>query len=194
MPEDLSGADAPLVLASGAVADTDLRGADGPVALPQVALDVGHRLPRVRLAACVRGHRAAQIALGALLLATLAIAVFAAGGPSILVPRAGQAFPNWEAGPLHDLGLRPISNPVTLGSVFSGVLIAMLLIYGVLLASLRTLSMRTIAIAVVALHVIVLLSPPMQLSDVFNYLGYARLGALHDLNPYSHVIRQELFD
>jgi alpha-1,6-mannosyltransferase len=34
----------------------------------------------------------------------------------------------------------------------------------------------------------------MQLTDLFNYLGYARLGALHHLNPYTHVIRQELFD
>ena len=54
--------------------------------------------------------------------------------------------------------------------------------------------MRTIAIVVVALHVILLLSPPMQLTDMFNYLGYARLGALHHLNPYTHVIKQELFD
>ena len=41
---------------------------------------------------------------------------------------------------------------------------------------------------------ILLLSPPMQLTDLFNYLGYARLGALHHLNPYTHTIRQELFD
>src|SRR5205823_5782239 len=26
------------------------------------------------------------------------------------------------------------------------------------------------------------------LTDLFNYLGYARLGALHHLNPYTHVI------
>jgi hypothetical protein len=47
---------------------------------------------------------------------------------------------------------------------------------------------------VVALHLVLLLSPPMQLTDIFNYLGYARLGALHHLNPYTHTIRQELFD
>ena len=44
------------------------------------------------------------------------------------------------------------------------------------------------------LHVILLMSPPLQLTDVFNYLGYARLGGLHHLNPYTHVIRQEFFD
>ena len=48
--------------------------------------------------------------------------------------------------------------------------------------------------AIVALHVILLLSPPLQLTDVFNYLGYARLGGLHGLNPYTHVIEQEMHD
>jgi uncharacterized membrane protein len=46
----------------------------------------------------------------------------------------------------------------------------------------------------VALHVIVLMSPPQQLTDVFNYLGYARLGGLHGLNPYTHVINAEMHD
>ena len=48
--------------------------------------------------------------------------------------------------------------------------------------------MRTIVISIVALHAILLLSPPLQLTDLFNYLGYARLGGLHHLNPYTHVI------
>jgi alpha-1,6-mannosyltransferase len=47
---------------------------------------------------------------------------------------------------------------------------------------------------VLALHVILLMSPPLQLEDVFNYLGYARLGALHGLNPYTHVILDEAHD
>jgi len=29
---------------------------------------------------------------------------------------------------------------------------------------------------------------------MFNYLGYARLGGLHGLNPYTHVIGQEMHD
>jgi len=47
---------------------------------------------------------------------------------------------------------------------------------------------------VLALHAILLLSPPQQLNDVWNYLGYARLGAVHHLNPYTHVIAQEIHD
>ncbi len=48
--------------------------------------------------------------------------------------------------------------------------------------------MRTIVVTILALHAIVLFSPPLQLTDVFNYLGYARLGGLHHLSPYTHVI------
>jgi Glycosyltransferase family 87 len=70
----------------------------------------------------------------------------------------------------------------------------MLVAYAAALAAIRTLSLRTIALTVLGLNLILLLSPPMQLTDLFNYLGYARLGALHHLNPYTHVIRQELFD
>jgi alpha-1,6-mannosyltransferase len=38
--------------------------------------------------------------------------------------------------------------------------------------------------AVVALHAVFLLAPPMLSTDIFSYLDYARLGAVHGLNPY----------
>ena len=41
--------------------------------------------------------------------------------------------------------------------------------------------------AIVAAHVILLLGPPLISQDVFGYLGFARLGALHGLDPYTHV-------
>src|SRR5581483_11407238 len=64
----------------------------------------------------------------------------------------------------------------------------------VVLSAARTLSMRAIAACVVALHLVLLLGPPLPLTDLFNYLGYARLGALHHLNPYTHVIAQASHD
>jgi len=140
------------------------------------------------------GPLAGRIALGTLIAATFAIVAACSSGPSILVPRSNMLFPNWEAGPLHWLIPRLITDAPTLGLVFSCVLIVMLGAYAAALAAVRSLPMRTLAIAVVALHLILLLSPPMQLTDVFNYLGYARLGALHHLNPYTHTIRQEVFD
>jgi hypothetical protein len=54
--------------------------------------------------------------------------------------------------------------------------------------------MTTIVIWIVAMHVILLMSPPLQLTDLFNYLGYARLGAVHHLNPYQHGIATILHD
>ena len=36
-------------------------------------------------------------------------------------------------------------------------------------------------------HVILLLGPPLISQDVFGYLAFARMGALHGLDPYTHV-------
>src|SRR5205085_3022773 len=46
---------------------------------------------------------------------------------------------------------------------------------------------RGATIAIVSAHLIVLLGPPLILTDVFNYINYARIGAMHHLNPYVHV-------
>ena len=128
------------------------------------------------------------LALGGLLAGCLAVVVFAAAGPSVLAPGSAYAFPSWVAGPLDGVFGRLTADSQTLGYGLSGVLAAMTVAYGVALASVRLLSMRTIVIAVVALHAVLLLSPPLELTDLFNYLGYARLGGLHHLNPYTHVI------
>ncbi len=201
MREDQASPDAVVALHAGAlVGAPGLRAGEAPITVPHPAggPDGGRGAPwrreSPRIPGVLRGRAAARLAVGFLILATAAIVVTAAGGPSMLVPRAAEAFPAWEAGPLHLLSLRPILDPVTLGRAFSVVVLAMLAAYGVTLLAVRSLSTRAVVAAVLALHLIVLLSPPMQLTDIFNYLGYARLGALHGLNPYSHVIRQELFD
>ena len=186
MREDASTAETPVALASTSVA-----GADVPVTLPAVALPASRRQPR---AWPTLGPVAGRAANGTLLLGTLAIVATAASGPSILAPRSVQVFPNWDAGPLHSLISRPITDPKTLGVAFSAVLVVMLLAYAAAMLAVRSLSMRTIVLAVLALNLVLLLSPPMQLTDLFNYVGYARLGALHHLNPYTHTIQQELFD
>ena len=41
---------------------------------------------------------------------------------------------------------------------------------------------------VVLLHVVFFLAPPLLSSDIFNYVGYARLDAVHHLNPYIHPL------
>jgi Glycosyltransferase family 87 len=178
---------------AGVLATSGARAAqsDVTVALPQLRLPRGRvlSLPRV-----IYGRAAGRAALATLVLGTLALVVFETAGPSVLVPRSDAVFPAWEAGPLHALlGTLSASTRAVNWSV-SGLLVVMLLAYGVVLAAVRTLSMRAIAVSVLALHAILLLAPPFQLTDLFNYVGYARLGALHGLNPYTHVIGQEMHD
>jgi Glycosyltransferase family 87 len=187
-----SDADATASLASPPVAGAGAGPTDGTVALPSVRSFFSRRslpIPRVRF-----GPVSGRIAIGALVVATLAIVVVAASGPTVLVPRSRVVFPNWDAGPLGSLISGSFTDGNTVGLAFSAVLVAMLAAYGVALAAVRSLSMRLIVVAIVVLHVILLMSPPLQLNDVWNYLAYARLGALHHFNPYTHVIRQEFFD
>ena len=188
MREDSGTSDPPVALASSS---GTLAGAEAHVTLPRVSrVDESH----ASRSWVTLSPRAGQIAIGALILATFAIVAAASSGPSILVPRSNTVFPNWEAGPLHWLVPRLITDSQTLGLVFSCVVVVMLVGYAAALGAVRGLTMRAIVIGVLALHLILLLSPPMQLTDLFNYLGYARLGALHHLNPYTHTIRQEVFD
>ncbi|MCW3004517.1 MAG: hypothetical protein JWQ20_3815 [Conexibacter sp.] len=49
------------------------------------------------------------------------------------------------------------------------------------------LRVRSVVVAVVALHALFALAPPLLSTDVFSYVDYARLGAVHGLNPYVHV-------
>jgi Glycosyltransferase family 87 len=148
-------------------------------------------LPRVRV---LTGPVAGHLALGGVVCGALLLVAFTSGRASVLVPRSPYGFPQWEAGPLHFLLGRPTASWNTLENALSVFIVAMTLAYGVALLAVRSLSMRMIAIVVVALHVILLMSPPMQLTDIFNYIGYARLGALHHLNPYTHGINAESHD
>jgi hypothetical protein len=134
------------------------------------------------------------LALAALLGGALAVVVFASAQQSVLVSNSPTAFPAWLAGPLHGVFGTPTNNTDTLELGFTGVLFGMLAAYGLVLASIRALPARVIWISVVALLAIMLVGPPLQLNDVFNYLGYSRLGALHHLNPYTHVIGAESYD
>jgi alpha-1,6-mannosyltransferase len=188
MRTDSSQADGAAVIASASVAGT----AGGDVALTRgSALWTRLTLPIPRV---TFGPLAARMALASLVLAALALVAFAASGPTVLVPRSNEVFPAWEAGPLHALFSWLPDKPLTLSYGLSVLVVAMLAAYGVVLAAARSLPMRAVVIAVLALHAILLMSPPLQLNDVFNYLGYARLGSLHQLNPYTHVIAAEVHD
>jgi hypothetical protein len=182
----------PAALSASSVAGSGAGAADGAVALPAGSPGLGRlSLPRVRI---VVGPSAGRIALASIVVGVLAVVAFATAGPSVLVPRSDQVFPPWEAGPLHALFGGLPNNQLTLAYGLSVLLLLLGVAYGVVLAATKALSTRAIVVTVVAIHVLLLLSPPLQLTDVFNYIGYARLGALHHLNPYTHVIGAEAHD
>jgi hypothetical protein len=55
------------------------------------------------------------------------------------------------------------------------------------LAYIPRLGARWVIGAIVAVHAIFLLAPPLALTDVFNYINYARMEVVHDLNPYTTI-------
>jgi alpha-1,6-mannosyltransferase len=194
MRSDPNPADGSVALAEGSAGGSRAGAAEpaGLIAVP-APLWGGWRLPR-GLTRPLSGRLAGRLALGTLLAGTCVLAVFATGRASALVPRSTMGFPHWESGPLHFLFGHPGFGYEATSDAFSVFLVAMLAAYGLSLIAVRSLSMRAIAITVVALHVVLLMVPPMQLNDVWNYLGYARLGALHGMNPYVHQIAQETHD
>ncbi len=183
---------APSAAGASAGAAAGAAPADSAVGLSGIA-----RLPRLRelrVPRALQEARAGRIALGTIVTGVLVMVLFSTHGPTILVPRSSQIFANWEAGPLYGLlgGLKV--GPIATNYALSGLILIMLASYGVALAALRTLSMRMIVLTIVAANVLLMLGPPFQLTDMGNYLGYARLGGLHGMNPYTHVIGQEMHD
>ena len=138
--------------------------------------------------------RAGKIALGTIVGGIFLMVLYSTHGPTILVPRSSEIFAPWEAGPLRYVlsGLH-VGTAVT-NYALSALILMLLGAYAVALLALRTLSTRMIVITIVAANLILMLGPPFQLTDMGNYLGYARLGGLHGLNPYTHVIGQEMHD
>lgn len=145
-------------------------------------------VPGGRLGEASRAATAGKVAIAAIVLTSLAIVAVATGQPSGLVPRSDVVFPGWFSGPLHPL---TAGISVSGGALNVGLSVALVLMAGAYLVTVRcavALRTRFVVGAILLLHAIWLLAPLMPLTDVFNYIGYARLGALHGINPYAHGI------
>jgi hypothetical protein len=124
-------------------------------------------------------------ALGALgllgvLASVLLVSAGAASAPTQFVPARSGGWPAWLAGPWRGLG-------VGLGSgSFQTLMLIMCASYALVLACARRLPVGALAGAIVLAHAILLLGPPLISQDVFGYLAFARMGALHGLDPYTH--------
>jgi alpha-1,6-mannosyltransferase len=133
-----------------------------------------------------RASAPAARALGAVGLLGIVVSVFlvsagAASQPSQYVPGRSGGWPAWLAGPLRgvDVGLSSAD--------FQTLMLVMCACYVLVLAVAPRLPMLALAGAILAAHLILLLGPPLISQDVFGYLAFARLGALHGLDPYTHV-------
>src|SRR5436190_15134638 len=116
---------------------------------------------------------------------SLLVAAGAAGGPTRFVPARSGGWPDWLAGPLADLHLG------LGGDRFQTLTLLMAGGYLLALAGARALPLRALAATVVAAHVIFALAPPLLSQDLFGYLAYARMGAEHGLDPYTHFPSEE---
>ena len=121
--------------------------------------------------------RLGWIGLGGLILGATAIAVGAAG-TRVLLPTSLRPIPAWLAGAFG-------SNGIALGvGGFIAVLTLMFISYGIAIRAAGQLSARAVVIGIVGLHALVLLAPPLLSTDIFSYVAYGRIGALHGSNPY----------
>ncbi len=104
---------------------------------------------------------------------------------TFLVPPDHVGFPRWMIGPLD--GVLSSFDPTRRQLIveFTTVMGVLFVAYLLILYGAPALRMRWIAAAILALHLVLALSPPLSLTDVFNYLNYGRMGVLHHLNPYT---------
>jgi alpha-1,6-mannosyltransferase len=135
---------------------------------------------RARAPAHVQRAAGALGLLGVLTSAFL-LSAGAATRPSLYVPARSGGWPGWLAGPLQGLhvGLG--------GHTFQTLMLVMCASYLLVLVTARALSMRVLFAVVALAHLALLLGPPLISQDVFGYLAFARLGALHGLDPYTHI-------
>lgn len=136
-------------------------------------------LPRVRPAyrtLLANGFLGGMIVAGFLMAAGAAAKHY---GPTLHIH---HGLPSSIRGPFHGLNLS------FSGDVFAALFILLGLCYlGVLLFA-DSVRVRVGIGAIIALHLVFLLAPPLLSSDIFNYVGYARLDAVHHLNPYVHPL------
>jgi hypothetical protein len=128
------------------------------------------------------------VALAILVAGSAFIVLICANRPTSLIPSSNPNwFPHWLAGPLGGLLPMLTHNGKVLEDLFTFGLIAMYAVYVLAIAYVPSLRARWAIAAIVAVHVVFLLSPPLSLTDVFNYINYGRMEVVYHLNPYATI-------
>jgi hypothetical protein len=151
-----------------------VRSARGPFALPVV----GRRARRWLVLA-----RAAPLLVVVVL--CLGLVALAAHQSSFLSPTASSlSYPSWMAGPFAGLWPSAFPDTLTLEWLVSGALGLMCLAYLLAVRFAPHIDPRWVLASILAVHLIFLLAPPLEYTDVFNYINYGRMGVIHHMNPY----------
>jgi hypothetical protein len=137
-------------------------------------------------AATRRSNAIGATALLVILLCSLLMVVVAADRPTF-PPTHPHFFPSWLAGPLGGLWPGFPRGGEAFEYVFTLALVAMYVSYLLGLRYAPRLPARWVVAAVVGVHAILFLSPPLALTDIFNYVNYARMEVVHHLNPYTTI-------
>ncbi len=136
-----------------------------------------------------RRDRAIAVALLVLIvLCTVAVVLGAADRPSFLsAPSHTGYFPHWLAGPLGGLWTGFTRSPQLIKWFFTAAMVLMYIAYILGLRYLPQLRARWVIVTILVVHLILFLSPPLALTDVFNYINYGRMGVVDHLNPYATI-------
>jgi hypothetical protein len=128
------------------------------------------------------------VCLLVIVLCSVIVVLMAANRPSVLSATShANYFPHWMTGPLGGLLPWMTRSTVALKYLFSGAIVAMYVSYVAALVYVPRLRARSAIATVVAVHVVFFLSPPLALTDIFNYVNYGRMEIVHHLNPYTTI-------
>ncbi|MGH2850198.1 MAG: hypothetical protein ACRDLP_06240, partial [Solirubrobacteraceae bacterium] len=137
---------------------------------------------------------ASAASLAVMIVTSLVVVSLAAARPGILIPTAIEnavahngSYPAWLAGPTGGLTSWFSASAHADRVFFTTAIAVMLVAYLVVVNSARRLRPSWIFGSILVLHVIFFLSPPLNLSDVFNYLNYGRMESVYRLNPYTTI-------
>jgi hypothetical protein len=132
--------------------------------------------------------RVAACSLAVLVACSALIIVMASDRPSFMAATSHtHFFPGWMAGPLGGVWPTLTRDNTTLKYMFTGCVMAMYLSYVLAIKYVERLSLKPVVLTVLAVHAIMLLAPPLSLTDIFNYINYGRMEVFHHLNPYATI-------
>ncbi|MDE3069520.1 MAG: hypothetical protein KGJ43_02200 [Acidobacteriota bacterium] len=130
---------------------------------------------------------AAPAGRGTLAFATVLAVVMVFTTAWIILDASVGASPLLPYSPYFTGWLRHVTGQRLTFHIFLACLLAFTVAYAALLPLAARLPRRMILALLGVLYAIVFVGPVLLSTDVFSYIAYARLGALHGLNPYTHV-------